>query len=575
MAQQKYPVGYFLNPLDMPITLSGNFGEIRNNHFHSGIDIRTGGKEGLPVLASAGGYISRIKVSPFGYGNALYLTHENGYVSVYGHLSCFDSAIEAWVKEKQYEKQAFELDLFPLKNQFVFAQCDTLGLSGNSGGSEGPHLHFEIREEKSEMPVNPLLFGLPVDDTLAPVVASILVYPAREGATVNGSLSPVRLPVRPAPKSLLQQGIHGITDTVVSADMLKFSVETWDCELNSDSKNGVFSLILLADGTQIFGSLMEKFAFENTKYVNAHIDFHERKVHKRNYIRTHFLPNNKAGIYLPSFRGYAGAPEPGEIRIMEFRVQDAPGHSFVVQLPWKGSEMPSKLELPETRVEDDTLAAAFTGEGPPKEWEWNHDHWYESGDFHLHVPAGALYDNILFRFSRSKGPAGAHSPVFHIFREDVPLHKPVVVEILAKKIGSAYHNKVVLARLDNKSRVQNAIAATYQKDWFQAKISQFGKYTLMIDSVPPVIVQMNLIKGKPSLRDSCLVFKISDKLSGIDKYRGSIDGKWVLMKYDAKSGLLRYEFDEHLPRTGKKHQLVLLVSDHSGNKQVKTFGFVY
>ncbi|MEY4110551.1 MAG: hypothetical protein RLZZ46_906 [Bacteroidota bacterium] len=573
-SQKKYPQDIFLNPLNIPISLSGNFGEIRNNHFHSGLDIRTGGKEGLPVMASAAGYISRIKVSPFGYGKAIYLNHGNGYVSVYAHLSAFDSLVTAWVHRQQYERQTFELDLFPPKNMFSYAQCDTIGLSGNTGGSEGPHLHFEIRDEKTEMPLNPMLFGLPVEDILPPVIASVLVSPTEEGQTVNGSLRPVRLKVKPSPSSLLRQGVDGITDTVVSEGMLNFAVETWDCETSEESKNGVFSLEMLAEGTTVFATEMERFSFDNTKFVNAHIDYHERKVHKRTYIRTHFLPNNKAGVYLQAARGFAAAPEPGELRLMEFRAADVTGKRFLVQLPWMGISVPSSLSLPASE-EDDSLTAELKNSDEAKFWEWNHDHWYESPELHVSVNAGALYDDINFKCSKVKAPSGARSPAYQIFREDVPLHKSAIVEIKAAKIPAGLQNKVVLARIDQKGKVQNASAATHIKGWYQAKISQFGRYTLMIDSLPPAIARKNMKNGKPGIKDDFLLFHISDKLSGIDKYRGSIDGKWVLMEYDAKSGLLRYNFDQYLEKNGKKHTFLLLVTDHSGNKKIEKLSFVY
>jgi hypothetical protein len=571
-SQNPYPQGYFLNPLDIPISLSGNFGEIRNNHFHSGLDLRTGGKEGLPVFASAGGYVSRIKVSPFGYGKAVYITHENGFVSVYAHLSSFDSTLGAWIRQKQYEKQTFELDLFPEKNQFVFSQCDTIGFSGNSGGSEGPHLHFEIREEKSEKPVNPLLFGLPVEDTLAPVIASILVSPAEEGTTVNGQLTPLRLPVkRLMPGDSL---LSLYTDTVSSEGMLLFALEVWDCEVNPDSKNGVYELSMTADGSVCYASRLEKFAFDQTKYVNAHINYRERKVGKRNYIRTHFLPNNKAGVYLPAERGYSSAPEPGTTRIVEFKASDVFGRQTSVLLPWKGINMPQGLSVP-TNVEGDTLSDSLSGVGAGKEWAWNKDQSFESKDFKISITAGSLYDNILFQYRKLKPVKGARSAVYQIFREDVPLHKAAWVEIKSNPIPAGLHAKVVLAKLDRKGRAQTAVPTTHEKNRFKAKISQFGKYALMLDTIAPKIIQKDVVKGKPNLKDGSLEFSLSDNLSGIDQYRGSIDGKWVLMDYDAKSGTLRYDFDEHLEKTGKKHKIQISVSDHAGNKTLRSFDFVY
>lgn len=168
-AQDTLPKNYFINPLDIPISLAGTFGEIRSDHYHTGIDIRTDGKEGLPVHAAAKGYVSRIVVSPYGYGNALYLTHPNGYVSLYGHLSHFNRAITSYVKNKQYSEEKYRQDIPVFPGQFAVNKGDTIAFSGSTGASEGPHLHFEIRNAKNDDPINPLLAGYVVEDTQAPL----------------------------------------------------------------------------------------------------------------------------------------------------------------------------------------------------------------------------------------------------------------------------------------------------------------------------------------------------------------------------------------------------------------------
>jgi murein DD-endopeptidase MepM/ murein hydrolase activator NlpD len=185
--QNQYPKDFFRSPLDIPLQLSGNFGELRPNHFHSGFDFKTQKKEGFNVYAVANGYVSRIKVSAYGYGNALYITHKNGYVSVYGHLQRYDSTISNYVIKKQYELESFEVDLFPQKNEIMVTQGQLIALSGNTGGSEGPHLHFEIRDQKTEEIINPYYFGFDIEDTIAPSIEGISIYPIEQNSKINGS----------------------------------------------------------------------------------------------------------------------------------------------------------------------------------------------------------------------------------------------------------------------------------------------------------------------------------------------------------------------------------------------------
>jgi len=196
LAQSNIPKDYFGKPLDIPLILSGSFGELRSNHFHSGLDIKTQQRTGLPVYAPADGYVSRIKVGHYGYGKALYIKHPNGYSTVYAHLERYAGKIQDYVKKQQYRKESYEIELFPKADLLPVYKGDLIGYSGNTGSSGGPHLHFEIRDASSR-PMNPMLFGLDVPDTRRPLLNSVMVYPVGDSAHVDQRRSRKRLKLTP------------------------------------------------------------------------------------------------------------------------------------------------------------------------------------------------------------------------------------------------------------------------------------------------------------------------------------------------------------------------------------------
>lgn len=235
-AQDTLPKHYFINPLNIPISLAGTFGEIRSDHYHTGIDIRTDGKEGLPVFAVAKGYISRIVVSPYGYGNALYITHPNGYISLYGHLSHFNKAITNYVKSRQYAEERYPQDITLMPGQFNVSQGDTIAFSGSTGAAEGPHLHYEIRNAKNDDPINPLLAGYICVDHLAPIIKGIALYPLNDSSSIDGKHEPLYLKVEK------RQGKYVLaSDNAISAyGSIGIGISCYDVAEDVDNRNGPY-----------------------------------------------------------------------------------------------------------------------------------------------------------------------------------------------------------------------------------------------------------------------------------------------------------------------------------------------
>jgi len=283
----------FRSPLNIPLDLAGNFGEFRSNHFHTGIDIKTQGREGLDVFACADGFVSRIKISPYGYGNALYITHPNGYTTVYAHLSELDSSIDAFVKQAQYEFESFQVDLHPGEFQLPVVQGQVIAKSGNSGSSGGPHLHFEVRETDTEFPINPLLWDFEVEDTRAPLIYELLVYPVGENASVNGNYGTHKVATKnnSGKCSLINQ------NKIKVAGEVSLGIHTLDFLNNNANKCGIFEMEVYLDDSLFYLQRMDQLDFSKGRMMNAHLDYKAYKEDRKSIHRAFQLPSNRLPIY--------------------------------------------------------------------------------------------------------------------------------------------------------------------------------------------------------------------------------------------------------------------------------------
>jgi hypothetical protein len=547
LSAQKIEKGYFRSPVDFPIGISGSFCELRNNHFHMGIDIKTQGVEGKNMYAVADGYVSRIKISSTGYGKALYITHPNGYVSVYAHLKSFSPKIEKYVKEAQYLNQKFEIELFPDSSILPVKKSEVIALSGNSGSSAAPHLHFEIREEKSEIPVSPLLWGFDIADNISPIFKDITIYPLGESGEVNFGKKPKRYPL------VKQAGNYALAQpqTINVYGEIGFGIDAFDQMNGHGNHLGLHSIELKVDDKSIYQIEFDKLSFDDTRYINAHIDYPQYKEDKKMIHRCYALPGDKLTNYrmLENLGIYKFRSDTEHL--VTININDVSGNSSSTQLKVKSHSLPA------AKTTKDKIGVKASSM-----FRYDINNLFKNEWVQMELPIGVLYEDLAFEFSIGDTLKNNLSPLYQLHFDKVPLHKNIIIKLKAPAIDTSLQSKVMLLHYDDKGK-SSAAGGTFQNGFIVSQVKRFGAYAITLDTVPPVITPINIpATGLISnLRE--LKFKIGDGLSGIGSYNAFVNGEWICMDFDAKSGLLSFDFHKALPKG--KFDFVLIVEDTRGN----------
>jgi len=540
----------FHQPLDIPVSLSGTFAELRANHLHSGIDFRTQGVTGHRVYACERGYVSRISVSSGGYGNALYINHPNGYTSVYAHLDVFNDEITAYVKQQQYKQERFAVNLFPDSAQFKVKRGDIIAFSGNSGSSGGPHLHFELRDTETEKPINPLRFGFGVKDNIPPVMLRLAVYPIGEGSTVNGSTD----------KLILNLEKSGNSYRIAEGRKLKiigkvaFGIDSYDLTSGSTFRCGPYSIRLWVDTAMMFSQTMDQFSFDESRYINSLIDYEYYIKNRIRFNRMYIEPNNQLSVYdRHTNRGIISFPDSANHTALVI-VRDYHGNSsrlnFTFEYAPGKASTPVRLFIPE-------ILGIFKR-------MYQREFTHVQQGLRVVIPADALYDEINFTCAVSGRPKGLYSKSYRIHHLGTPLHKAMSIEIVADSLPERLREKALIVQIDSTGRRTSAGGA-YRDGAVRCSSSVFGEFAIGVDTVPPRITPVNIRNGANMKGIKDIRFKIMDDFSGISSYNGWIDGQWALFEYDAKNNLLYYIFDSDRLIKNTQHTLELKITDGKGN----------
>jgi len=545
-AQIAIPKGYFASPLNIPLSMTGAFSEVRDNHFHSGIDFQVQKKEGLPVFAVADGVISRIKVSPVGFGNALYIDHPNGFTSVYAHLKGYNDTITGYLRKNQYRLHSFDVDLFPLnKKEFIFVKKgDLIGYAGNSGSSGGAHLHFEIRNTKTEHIINPLLVDLKVQDNYPPYIDFIKIYPDDLNSFIGTSNSATRFNVKRTGTSEYRLATK---DTIAVWGSFSIGVQAFDYNQNQSDRNGFYRLEIFADKSGLFSMECDSFAFSESRYVNATIDYAANYNSGYRIVKSKKLPGNELSFFKSDAAGGVVKCTDNKIHEILITVSDVVGNKANLRF-WIKSQPPDGfVQVPYLTDADTTLL-----------FRYNKVNVFETSELKVELPVGSLYEDVLFRYRKTPGTAGMFSEIHYLHDPEVPIHSRIKVAVKPKNLPQRLRSKALLVRIDRDGK-RSAAGGSYENGFVTATTNLFDGYAIVIDTVPPVIKPWSENRSSTT----GLRFTVSDNFSGIKVYKGEVNGQWVLVEWDPKNKLMIYRYD-NIAQPGKNN-FKLTLEDDKGN----------
>jgi len=534
--QIEYPKG-FISPLSIPLDVSGSFGELRSNHFHSGIDLKTDKREGLDVFAVADGYISRIKIATFGYGKAIYITHPNGYTTVYGHLQKANGKIEQYIKNKQYEQKAFEVELFLKPNELIVKQGDIIAFSGNSGGSGAPHLHFEFRDNKTEKIINPLHFGFNkfVNDVLKPELQDILVYPI-DSTIVNKSQNPISVSF-----NKISDGNY-IASKVIANGKIGFGINAFDYCTNPYNKNGLYKVKAYLNGVLYYEYELETFAFDESRFVNSLIDYARFKT-KKQRVQKMFqeIPFPLSIVKANKTNGIINV-RPNATYTYRIEIFDFHGNKVQITIP----------------IEFGSKGVIFKKEDKSSKYfikaakEYN----YEKDNVSVYIPENTFYEDFNLNFEVKEG-------ILTIHNETIPGYKNMTITFAdVQGLTEDQLQKTFIAGIDGYTLDYNK---TYRKGTtFKLYTRNLGKYKLAQDSIAPRIYNVNFVEGKNLIKQATISVFIADNLSGIDTFNAYLNGNWILMEYDYKTKKLIHRLEDNKYAEGR-NDLKIIVTDAMQN----------
>ncbi|MAP99593.1 MAG: peptidase M23 [Flavobacteriaceae bacterium] len=536
-------------PLDIQIKLSGSFAELRSNHFHSGIDIKTKGKEGYKIYAIDSGYVSRIQVSAGGYGKAIYITHSNGKTSVYAHLKRFSAKIEKIVKSIQYKNKSYSIAHFPKKNEILIDSRELIGLSGNTGSSSGPHLHYEIRDYKNR-PENPLKFKkIRVLDTIAPYLEN-LFYKRLSLNAKTLSLEDNYNPFKKIKLKKISQNLY-ISDTLSINGLIGFGIQSEDKMNNSSNVYGLNKIITLLNNKPIFEIKFDKFTFKESRNINAYIDYHNYRKNKFKIQKLFIEGVNPLSMYNRELGN-------GSLNInSEFSE-----NLYTIQL-FDFNDNMTKIIIPIKFIEGG-LEVTKINNKPDFQILLNEIFEKKFNTTSLKITENTFYYNSNINISENNFE-------LTIDKDSFPLRKNITIKFSLDRFEDKVKEKLYIAKRKNNGQ-DLFVSSTIINDSLIAKTQYLGTYFISKDTVAPKVEILNIKPNQWISDRKFLKIKIFDNESGIKKYNGWINNKWILLEYEPKEKILTYNFDDMI-NTESKNNLKVKIEDNLGNITQKQIVF--
>lgn len=539
---KNYPQGYFAWPVKAKIGIAANFGELRPNHYHMGLDVKTDQKQNMPVIASADGYIAKVKIEPYGFGRCIYINHPNGLTTLYAHLNDFYPALEEYITAQQYRAESWQLflenipaNLFPVKKgQFI-------AYSGNTGGSQGPHVHFEIRDTKTDKVLNPLLFGMPVPDNIPPAVIRLAVYD-RTKSTYEQT-----------PRMYPLKKIKGVYTTVpavlaLPTEKVSFAITAFDSYTGSTNQNGIYEADLYENGQPVVGFQIDSISYDETRYLNAHVDYKLRTNGGPWVQHLSRLPGYTNGIYKEvSGDGVINISDAAPHTIKAV-IKDADGNTSVVEFVVKstGTSTPIASTAPLFRP--------------------GYVNIFENSNLSFYLDENKLYDSVHFKVTPISG-THAGGIAYQLHGGEVPVHTFYPVKI--KNNNASNPDRMVMRRWWG-GKDDYAKAEKEEDGWFRSSFKAIGNVELYADVTPPTVTPVGFRDGMNAAKLNRIAFVVRDETDELRNFRAELDGKWLRFSND-KGKTFIYNFDDHCP--AGEHELKISVEDCAGNRVEKNYRF--
>lgn len=534
---QVLPKPSYHSPLAIPLILSANFGEIRPNHFHMGVDFKTNGKEGLSLFSIDDGYVSRVKTSPYGYGKVIYINHPNGIMSVYAHCSSFEGKIDSLVRSVQYQQESTEIDVYLTPEDIKVTKGQCIARSGNTGSSTAPHLHFELRDTKTEEALNPLVFGFDIPDHKTPTLNSVKLYVVDEsGYTIPGKS--YSLPINQVGKSFVLNG-GGFTleaDCCASNEFLGLAINRIDTYDGAQNHCGLYETTLLKGQHVVFDQQIDRISFGDSRYVNSHTDYEEYKTHKSKYHKAFRTKHNPLSIYKGNELGLLSVL-PGDSLSLSFQVKDIAENTANVPffIRRKKGEIPSKKQV-------------FTSSDyffPDSSYS------FSTELFHISSEPFTFYIPTKKKLSLTK--------VYSFGDPQAPIQRPLSVKMKLNDPKSTNYYIQVTTRNGKKE----ALKPTVTNGWIESTSWYLGTFSLVQDTQAPRITPLNFNPTQSNQSKRTLSFRISENGSGIKDYDAYIDGRWVPIEYESKGDFLLLDIPQEYK--GKHVNLRVESTDYCSN----------